>query len=71
MKGDDPAILCSQYGVYEGNLMRSVLKVSNMVEEWINMASWSQDVEWLKAMEGIQEKLVRGIAKPDSLYLRL
>lgn len=71
MQGDDPAVLCSQFGVYEGNLMRSVLKVSNMVEEWINMATWSQDVEWLKAMEGIQQKLVRGIAKPDSLYLRL
>jgi superfamily II RNA helicase len=70
-QGENPAVLCMEYGVYEGNLMRSVLKVSNMVEEWMNMATYIKDIEFLKAMEGLQEKLVRDIAKPDSLYLRL
>lgn len=69
--GDNAALLCSENGLYEGNFMRAVLKVANMVEEWVNMATYQQDIEMLGQLEGLREKLVRGLAKPDSLYLRL
>ena len=66
-----PASLCQEYGVYEGNLMRSILKVANMVEEWTNLATYTQDIPMLQMLEGLREKLVRDLAKPDSLYLKL
>ncbi len=69
--GEDAAIICQDYGVYEGNLMRSILKVANMVEEWNNLATYTQNIAMLKVLDGLREKLVRGIAKPDSLYLKL
>jgi superfamily II RNA helicase len=66
-----PAVLCQDYGIYEGNLMRSILKVANMVEEWTNLATYTKNIEMLRMLEGLREKLVRGIAKPESLYLNL
>lgn len=71
VSGEDAAIICQDYGVYEGNLMRSILKVANMVEEWNNLATYTQNIAMLKVLDGLREKLVRGIAKPDSLYLKL
>lgn len=65
------AVLCQEYGIYEGNLMRSILKVANMVEEWVNLATYTQNIEMLRMLEGLREKLVRDIAKPESLYLNL
>lgn len=65
------AEICSQYGIYEGNFMRSVLKVSNMIDEWISLASYCKDIPLLNLLEGCKEKLVRGPVKPDSLYLKL
>ena len=69
--GEDAAVICQDYGIYEGNLMRSILKVANMVEEWINLATFSQNIQMLRLLDGLREKLVRDIAKPDSLYLKL
>lgn len=71
VSGESAAILCQEYGIYEGNLMRSILKVANMVEEWINLATYTQNIEMLRVLEGLREKLVRDLAKPDSLYLKL
>ena len=71
---EDPAFaatLCQEYGIYEGNFMRSILKVANILEEWINLATYTQNIEMLQFLEGLREKLVRDIAKPDSLYLKL
>jgi superfamily II RNA helicase len=69
--GESAATLCQEYGIYEGNLMRSILKVANMVEEWTNLATYTQNIEMLRLLEGLREKLVRDVAKPESLYLNL
>lgn len=68
---EEAAVICSEYGLYEGNFLRSVLKVANMVDEWISLATFTKEVELLTMLEGLKEKLVRGIAKPESLYLTL
>jgi superfamily II RNA helicase len=65
------ATICQDYGIYEGNLMRSILKVANMVDEWVNLATYTQNIEMLRMLEGLRDKLVRDVAKPDSLYLKL
>jgi len=71
VKGEDVSVICSEYGLYEGNFLRSVLKVANMVDEWISLATFTKTIELLQLLEGIKEKLVRDIVRPESLYLQL
>ena len=68
---EEAAVICSDMGLYEGNFIRSVLKVANMVEEWVNLATFTKNIELLQLLEGLKEKLVRGIVRPESLYLNL
>lgn len=70
-QGEEAAVLCSEYNVYMGNFIRAMLKLANLVEEWVNMATYCQHTELLSRYEGLKETLVRGLAKPDSLYLLL
>jgi superfamily II RNA helicase len=70
-QGDEAAILCAEYGLFEGNFLRSVLKVANMVDEWVSIATFTKSIELLTLLEGVQQQLVRGIVKPESLYLNL
>jgi len=71
MDGEDPSVLCADYGLFEGNLMRSILKASNLVEEWTALATFSQDTVTLETMRDSRAMLHRSIAVTDSLYLRL
>jgi superfamily II RNA helicase len=71
VQGEEAAVICRDYDIYEGNLMRSLLKIANMVEEWTNCAVFCQDTVMLATLEGLKEKIVRGLARPESLYLTL
>jgi superfamily II RNA helicase len=69
MSGND--YVCEQFGIEQGNFVRAILKLSNIVEEWINMATIMQDVEMVEKMKGAKDILIRGFVVPDSLYLRI
>jgi len=69
MDGDD--FVCEQLGLDQGNFVRAMLKLSNILEEWINLATISQDVEMIEKMNSVKGKIVRGFVIPDSLYLRI
>jgi superfamily II RNA helicase len=68
MEGQPSRALCETYGIDEGAFVRSILKLRNLVEEWNNLATMSEDVEMLDKMR--ENGLVRDIVVPDSLYLR-
>jgi hypothetical protein len=68
MEGQPSRALCKTYGIDEGAFVRSILKLRNLVEEWNNLATMSEDVEMLDKMR--ENGLVRDIVVPDSLYLR-
>jgi superfamily II RNA helicase len=70
-QGEDAATLCAEYGIYMGNFIRGMLKLGNLVEEWINMATYCEHVELLERYKDMKDMLVRGLAKPQSLYLLL
>ena len=70
-QGEEAAVICTTFGLYEGNFIRSILKVANMVDEWVSLATFTKNIELLQLLEGLREKLVRGVAKPESLYLTL
>ena len=71
IQGEDVSTLCSDYGLYEGNFMRVIMKASNLLEEFTSLATFTQNVELLAKLEGLPAKLVRGIVVPESLYLRI
>ncbi len=71
LAGEATAHICADFGLYEGNLIRGILKLSNLVEEFVSLATFKGDVGVLTALDGVGARLVRDVAVPDSLYLRL
>jgi len=69
IEGND--FVCDILGLEQGNFVRAMLKLSNIIEEWINLATLTQNVEMVEKMNGIKEKIVRGFVIPDSLYLHI
>lgn len=69
--GDEMAVLCSEYEVYEGNFMKAILKTANIVDEWVTLATITKNLEILETLREVRQDLVRGLVVPDSLYLRL
>ena len=71
LQGASVQELCEDYESYEGNLMRMLLKLVNILEEWRSLASLAADVDALAKLQGVEENLLRDVAICDSLYLRL
>jgi len=63
--------LCADYDCYEGNLLRLLSKVVNLLEEWRSLATLSNDTEMLEKMRDLELTIMRDFAPGDSLYLRL
>jgi superfamily II RNA helicase len=70
-RGDSAAEIATRYEIYEGNLMRGLHKLANLVNEWCAMATIRGDVDMLSRLAETPAKLLRDIAIPESLYLRL
>jgi superfamily II RNA helicase len=71
LQGASAQELCADYEFYEGNLMRTLMKMVNIVEEWRSLATLASDTEMLETMRGVEQRLLNGIAVCDSLYLRI
>ena len=71
MEGDSVASICSEFGVYEGNLIRSVLKLQNMLDEWRSMAQYCEHVDVLERFRDANSLLIRETVIQDSLYLHI
>jgi ATP-dependent RNA helicase DOB1 len=63
--------ICESYELFEGNLTKIVLKLSNIVEELNSLATFTSNIQLLEKIAAAQPLLVRDIAVPDSLYLRI
>jgi len=63
--------LCADYECYEGNLLRILSKVVNLLEEWRSLATLSNDTEMLEKMRDLELRIMRDFWGGDSLYLRL
>lgn len=69
--GENIAVLCQEYGIFEGNFTRAILKVNNLLDEWLSMATFCNEPAQVEAIVAIKPILVRDMVLPDSLYLRL
>jgi superfamily II RNA helicase len=71
LQGDHVSAICQELGLFEGNFVRTILRVSSMAEEINSMATYMEHVDLLESLRNIQTKLVRDVMTPDSLYLHL
>ena len=71
MNGESAGTLAKNYDIYEGNLMRGLHKLASLMNEWISMLTYKADVDMLETLKDVPSTLLRDIAQPESLYLRL
>ena len=64
--GEELSTICAEFDIFEGNLIRILLKLKNIIEEWINMAIYCQHVEQIKKMMEITQWNL----ETHSLYLK-
>uniref|UniRef100_A0A6C0JRJ1 Helicase n=1 Tax=viral metagenome TaxID=1070528 RepID=A0A6C0JRJ1_9ZZZZ len=69
MSGDD--FVCERLGIEQGNFVRAMLKLSNIIDEWVNISTIAKDVEMIEKMTAVKGRIVRSFVIPDSLYLRI
>lgn len=71
IQGESAAAICNELDVFEGNFVRAILRVANMLDELNAVATLVNDLELLAALAEVKPALVRDIVVPDSLYLHL
>ncbi len=71
IEGDNISVICSEYELFEGNFIRYVMKTSNMLDEFLSIATYCEHIEQINKIMEIRQKIIRDIIIPDSLYLRL
>ena len=71
LQGDAAPYVCLNFGMYEGNLSRTLLRMGNIADEWIALATYCEHTEMVQRMTAVKEKLLREIVISDSLYLRI
>lgn len=63
--------IIADYGIFEGNFMRILSKMVNLLEEWRTLATLSSDTAMLELLLNAEQMLKGGLASNESLYLRL
>jgi superfamily II RNA helicase len=63
--------LAAKYEIFEGNLMKALMKLAGLVEEFQAMASLTGEVQMLRMLEGARQLVLRDIVLAESLYLRI
>jgi len=71
LEGEHASVICSDHDLFEGNFIRSVMKIANMLDEWLAMATYCQHTDQIEKMMEVRSYLVRDVVVSDSLYLRL
>ena len=68
-KGKDWKFVSQYYNSFEGNFIKNVLRLTNLVKNLYNIAGIMKNVKLLNMLEDYEEKLIRDFVTVDSLYL--
>ena len=71
IQGESAMQIINDYQFFEGNFVRAMLRLNNLVDEWNGVSTLLENIEMLDKMRNIQNVLVREFLVPDSLYLHL
>ena len=63
--------LAQQFDFFEGNVIKSLMKLASLVEEYQTLATLVGDTEALKLLEPARELILRDVVVAESIYLRL
>jgi superfamily II RNA helicase len=70
MKGVSASALLKETGMFEGNFIKGILTLNQLMREWISLATYDTIVEMLAKCVGIEGVLLRDIVVPESLYVK-
>ena len=48
-----------------------VKQVANILDEWLSLATYCEHTDQIEKVAALKPRIVRGLAMPDSLYLKL
>ena len=65
------ATICTDYGLFEGNFVRGLLKLGNLLDEWLSMATFCEHADQIEKLAALKGLVIRDLVLPESLYLRL
>jgi len=71
MEGEHSSVICTEYDIFEGNFIRAVMKIANMLDEWLSLATYCQHTDQVEKIMEVRSRIVRDVVVSDSLYLRL
>jgi superfamily II RNA helicase len=71
IEGENASVICQEHGLFEGNFIRAVMKMTNMLDEWLAMATYCQHTDQINKIMEVRQKMIRDIVISDSLYLHL
>jgi superfamily II RNA helicase len=71
LDGAAVATLATEFGLFEGNILRGLLKIANLLDEWSAVATIRTDLSTLEALSAFQLLAGRDDIVVDSIYLRL
>jgi superfamily II RNA helicase len=63
--------LCVQHEIFEGNMMKALLKLSGLLDEFLAMCGLTGELEWLAELSEARQLILRDIVVAESLYLRV
>jgi hypothetical protein len=61
--------IATEFGLFEGNVQRGLMRVANLLEEWAAICELRRDLAGLERVRGL--RFLRDEVIVDSLYLRL
>ena len=71
VNGSALSTVVSDYELFEGNFLRILSKLVNVLEEWRSLATLCSDTDMLNLLQNAEQLIKPGLASNDSLYLRL
>ena len=61
--------ICAAHAIFEGNLLRGLMKMSTLLTEWMTLASFCEHPEVLHRLRDAPAEILRDIAVSESLYV--
>ena len=71
LAGEHIATICAEHEIFEGNFTRAILKIANLLDEWLALATYCEHVSQIEKIGSLKPLLVRDVVIPDSIYLRI
>lgn len=72
LQGEDSvASLAAKFDLFEGNVLKAILKLASLLEEVQSMATVLKNVPLLELLQSGRNRILRDVILAESLYLRL